>query len=588
MIYFLASIPRSGSTLLASLLGQRDDTYVSNTSNLSNIMGAVCNAFETDPATKASSYTQDQLIESLSGVLHAQYNGRKEEYIFDKGRAWPNPKIMDTVSKVQGEGIKIVATVRPIAECIASFYLISQSDVPIKEWVKSSHLMNHLMESYQHLASGYEHSPESFCLVEYENLVNNTQGEMDRIASFIGSPAWTHSMDIEQVGEDDNVWNIKDLHKLNTRVETSTLDPMSILGEDIYHEYSGGEFWNDNPEPDEGNQPLDLSLAAALLGNFKKSEEILREVIKKDPENNRAQFNLGLHEMMKGNHVRGHKQLDMGRPEKVYGNHNPKTAMPLWDGKAPGTVIMDMEGGFGDQFHFIRYAKDVVDRGNTLIVSGSEFLATIMRSVEGVDTFIMHEGMEYTYHDYWFPAMSAPAILDIEYSDVRGGAYIPRTCPSEGKIGVKWQGNGTFEHEQHRLFSKEMMWDIVEGFDVVSLQIDDNNKENDGPDWMEKPSLETWNHTINELSKCDLVLTSCTGLAHLAAGIGIETWIIIPIMPYFIWAVPGSKSPHYDSVTLFRQDKYGNWDKPFWEMKKEFRKRMWNKKEIPEELYFQI
>jgi len=153
---------------------------------------------------------------------------------------------------------------------------------------------------------------------------------------------------------------------------------------------------------------------------------------------------------------------------------------------------------------------------------------------------------------------------------------------------VKWQGNGTFEHEQHRLFSKEMMWDIVEGFDVVSLQIDDNNKENDGPDWMEKPSLETWNHTINELSKCDLVLTSCTGLAHLAAAIGIETWIIIPIMPYFIWAVPGRKSPHYDSVTLFRQDKYGNWDKPFWEMKKEFRKRMWNKKEIPEEFYYQI
>jgi len=54
MIYFLSSIPRSGSTLLASLLGQREDTHVSKTSNLSEAMGSLVGGIESSVATKAS------------------------------------------------------------------------------------------------------------------------------------------------------------------------------------------------------------------------------------------------------------------------------------------------------------------------------------------------------------------------------------------------------------------------------------------------------------------------------------------------------------------------------------------------------
>jgi hypothetical protein len=273
----------------------------------------------------------------------------------------------------------------------------------------------------------------------------------------------------------------------------------------------------------------------------------------------------------------------------VFGDEKkPTSPMPLWDGKQPGTVLMEMEGGFGDQFHCIRFSRDVVERGNSLVVAGSEHLAEIMRSVEGVDAFVAHEGVPYTYHNFWMPAMSAPYFMKLEYSDTRGEAYIPRVCPSEGKIGVKWRGNEKFEHEQHRLFPKEMMWDVVEGFDVVSLQRSEGEEKNDTPDWMEKVDLSHWDYTLMELSKCDLVLTSCTGLAHLAGAMGIETWIVVPLLPYYLWALPGNKTVHYDSVTLFRQEKYGSWKEPFWNMKKAFRKRMWNKKEIPEELYYQI
>jgi len=136
---FLSSIPRSGSTLLASLLGQRPDTYVSPTSNLGDIMGAVVMSFEKNPATKAGQCGKDELYRTLKGIADAKYTDRPESIIIDKGRMWPEPQIMETMSKVLGEQSKIIATVRPMVECIASFFEIDKGD-NIENWIKTSPL----------------------------------------------------------------------------------------------------------------------------------------------------------------------------------------------------------------------------------------------------------------------------------------------------------------------------------------------------------------------------------------------------------------------------------------------------------------
>jgi len=182
---FLSSIPRSGSTLLASLLGQRQDTYVSPTSNLGDIMGAVVASFENNPATKAGQCGKDELYRTLKSVGEAKYADRREPIIIDKGRMWPSPQIMETMGKVLGEPVKIIATVRPIAECIASFYVVDKG-MNIKEWVNTSQLMQHLMQSYQALKAGYDKNPKNFCLIEYDNLCENPQRELNRISDFLG------------------------------------------------------------------------------------------------------------------------------------------------------------------------------------------------------------------------------------------------------------------------------------------------------------------------------------------------------------------------------------------------------------------
>jgi hypothetical protein len=135
-----------------------------------------------------------------------------------------------------------------------------------------------------------------------------------------------------------------------------------------------------------------------------------------------------------------------------------------------------------------------------------------------------------------------------------------------------------FEHEQHRLFPSELMFNTVNDEDCISLQKDvAQHGETDGlvavPSWMETVPLDTWTDTQMAISKCDLVVTSCTGVAHLASAMGVETWVVVPILPYYLWALPGNKTPHYDSVTLYRQEKYGCWEAPFKKIKQDLLSR---------------
>ena len=164
--------------------------------------------------------------------------------------------------------------------------------------------------------------------------------------------------------------------------------------------------------------------------------------------------------------------------------------------------------------------------------------------------------------------MSATVPLNLEYNDLSGVPYIKRTRASDGKVGIKWAGNPEFEHEQHRVFSEELMFDAVGNANCISLQ-----KDGEVPDWMGKPSLESWEDTRDAISRCDLVISSCTSVAHLSAAMGIETWIVVPILPYYLWALPGETTPHYDCVKLFRQTKYGCWKDPFDKIKKELLQR---------------
>ena len=101
--------------------------------------------------------------------------------IFDKSRGWPELKIIELMTKIQEE-VKIVATVRPVNECIASVYKLIRPTED-SEYIHGREqlvreLSQYIIESYNTLRTGYEKYPDKFLLIEYSDLVSKVLSQM--------------------------------------------------------------------------------------------------------------------------------------------------------------------------------------------------------------------------------------------------------------------------------------------------------------------------------------------------------------------------------------------------------------------------
>jgi hypothetical protein len=326
---------------------------------------------------------------------------------------------------------------------------------------------------------------------------------------------------------------------------------------------------------EERNHLLEVALNFCINGNPDESEKILKSM----PQNDLSVlFNLGWHEMRHGNLKLAFEYLNFGRFINVFGL--PKIQGKIWkdeplEGK---TLLFRCEGGYGDQILNFRFAKRFKEMGANVLISCAPHIKQLF-SRHGF-VCIDNETVSGAYYDYWIPAMSAPYLLHMEYDDVDGSPFI---FPSEPKklfakentlkVGIRWSGSPEFEHEQYRRFPPELMIGLqdIPNTTFYSLQRDENTI--DGLPFADmQDKMKTWDDTANIIADLDLVISSCTSIAHLSAAMGKPTWIVVPIMPYYTWSIPGEKSVWYDSVRLFRQEKFGKWDEPFEKIRKELTK----------------
>lgn len=306
--------------------------------------------------------------------------------------------------------------------------------------------------------------------------------------------------------------------------------------------------------------PLDLALKLAIEGEANLSEGILRAQPIHDP---RVAFNLGWHELRHGRLLRGMDLMSAGRLLNVFGSPPLQTDAPIWRGPDP-TILLRSEGGLGDHIINARFATELAKHGRVILTTHPS-LVELLSTVPGVSEVIPDDG-DLPAHDYWVPAMSAPYVLKMEYANLSGAPYLtatPRQLGGDFKVGLRWSGNPQFEHEQHRRFPPELMLALADipGVTAYSLQRDDDLR--DVPFTDLRNELTDWSATASLLAGLDLVITSDTSVAHCAAALGVETWVVVPILPYYVWALPGERTPWYDSVRVYRQTTYGDWTAPF-------------------------
>jgi hypothetical protein len=572
-IYFLSGLPRSGSTVVSSILNQHPQIYSSSTSGLIDIMGAICMAWEESPSTIAQSSNKEEVYRILRSTIESKYELIDKQIIIDKNRGWANPTIMETIKNVLGYEPKIIATVRHPADCTASFVRVAKPE-NLDNFLRNSELIKHLKSSYATLKNGFENKPNNFCFVDYDDFLLNPQKEMDKICKFLDIESFNfdfNNIDTEVVSEkDEEAWGIPNLHKISPKLgKQNNQNSKDVLGYQ-YDNFDPPKFWKGETHNNVERKKIDISVELSMKGNFEKSYEVICEAAKENPNCNKIAFNMGWYALRQNKLQEGMNLLARGRYENCFGNPKPDVPTTIWDGKTIGTVLYYLEGGLGDQIHSLKYVEDINKRGCDVIVACAPELFSLARSCKGVKVVCEQKAAGGIYHDFWVPGMSVLIPLGYEYCDISGKPFIPRTKIVKNKkpvIGVRWQGNPKFEHEQNRKFPLEPFFNALKNIDANFICLQRDEGEEHCPDFIKKVSLNNWEETRDAISNCDLVISSCTSIAHLAAAMGVETWIIIPVLNYYLWGVPGNKSPFYDSLTLFRQEKFGCWEAPINKLK---------------------
>jgi hypothetical protein len=350
-------------------------------------------------------------------------------------------------------------------------------------------------------------------------------------------------------------------------------------------------------DPENVSVKLDHAVTICTMGKFDEAFDLICAIDKSKYDHRNqivVEFNKGWHMIRKGDFRKGVELLNLGRELKLLGTHTGMYDRPEWDGTTHKgkTILIIGEGGIGDEVINARFVKTLNDRGMNAIMSTVHNNESMLSSVKNLKV-ISHKDIKTNREwDYWVPCMSLPYILKLDSNEIPNDPYIsakPEYVEKWSKIiksnkklniGVRWMGNQLYELELARTVPVEF-FDELSKLDIqlFSIQKDDGVKNFRIPHNTIDiaPDLKNWDDTMGAMMNLDLVITSCTSVAHVAAALGKPTWIVMPLLPYYTWADMKKESYWYKTVSCYRQKAWQDWSAPCEEVRNDLVKLLESK-----------
>jgi Flp pilus assembly protein TadD len=247
------------------------------------------------------------------------------------------------------------------------------------------------------------------------------------------------------------------------------------------------------------------------------------------------------------------------------GDARPWREEPL-DG---ATITVLAEQGVGDQFQFLRFVPLLYARGAAHVVVEAHAAAVPLLRAAGFDA--VPRGADVT--TTWFvPLLSLPLRLGLP--DATLAERVPylqladappraeRAAPSaeHRRLGLVWAGNPDFPGRETRDLDPALLPGLASfpGVRWQPLQQGDAAQLAPAAIGSAEP-LADWLATARALLALDGLVTTDTGIAHLAGALGVRTWVLLQHVPDWRWGRHGTRSAWYPSLTLVRQPAPGDW-----------------------------
>jgi hypothetical protein len=299
------------------------------------------------------------------------------------------------------------------------------------------------------------------------------------------------------------------------------------------------------------------------------------------PGNPRAQFNKACVLLLEGDWVQGlplyESRWHLTEPAPDSSLIPVRTA---WRGQellAGKRILLRCEQGMGDTLQFCRYVPLIAARGASVVLEAQRPLMSLLADLPGL-TRIVTQGAPLPPCDYECPLMSLPLAFGTTPASIphpvsyltsdpgKVAEWRARLGPATGlRIGLAWRGNALQAHDRRRSVPLRLLREhLPSGHQYVSLQKEPSTEEirlfGEPPRIVDcTAELHDFSDTAALCACLDLVISIDTSVAHLAAGLGRPTWILLPYSPGWRWLLARDDSPWYSSAVLLRQTRVDEW-----------------------------
>jgi sulfotransferase len=255
--FFMAGLPRSGSTLLSAILNQNPDIYVTPSADTSFLMLSL---YKTSQISESyhSGFAPEGYKNIMAKLPNAFYEHIDKPYIIDKNRNWGTPENIE-VAELFADKVKIICPVRPILEVLASFVWLAEKnpdnfidkfvpDYPVSQFrPKNDARCDAMMAANHHieanilsLASSLDPRHQGkFHFVAYDDLVSKPEKVIQALYKFLEIPEFPHKFENLKwplMPNEASVYGIPNLHTIRSKIDKSKTKT-SILSEYVHKKY---------------------------------------------------------------------------------------------------------------------------------------------------------------------------------------------------------------------------------------------------------------------------------------------------------------------------------------------------------------
>lgn len=343
--------------------------------------------------------------------------------------------------------------------------------------------------------------------------------------------------------------------------------------------------------PRDGGTYRNMGLLMQGLARFDQAEHYFRQALALNDADADARWSLGMLLLYRGRFEEGWAYYESRYAPSL--RHRtidpPQLPFPQWRGEslAGKSILIWPEQALGDEVQICRYAAVLKGMGASWVTFVCKpLLKSLLQDVDGIDLLLSrNEASVVREHDFWTLQFSIPLCCATRVDNIPATIpylhakppYVQRLQPllhAVGglRVGLCWQGSSKYPADADRspglgpfapLFALTgaRFFTLLPGTRAqfrahagpaacdLGHEIDEDT-----------PPFE---ETLALVSGLDLVISSDTSVAHVAAAAGRPVWLVLPFVADWRWMHGREDTPWYPNMRLFRQNRHGDWQEVF-------------------------